>query len=276
MIILELTESEKAIQEYIEAHPQEVLSMSVRDLADASFTSPSTVVRLYQKMEFSSFNDFKIALALEADGKIALQDIDADFPDFASMNLDQMIDMISNIKRRSIRNTESLLKMADWKAILNLVNKARSITLLGKGFSNLTLKIFEANLRRIGYNACCIDDEATCNSWISTCTSDELFIITSYSGRTCLDWAKILKKRGIHFITISSVNDTELSNLADQAIKVEGTETGEQFDRVSHISSMAACEYALDVLYVAFFTQNYDKNCRKLSQTIELSRGKDS
>lgn len=270
MLKIELTDSEKAIQEYIQAHPQEVISMSVRDLADASFTSPSTVVRLYQKMEFSSFNDFKIALALEADGKVALQDIDADFPDFTSLNHDQMIDMISNIKRKAIRNTEALLKIADWKAILDLINKASSITLYGVGFSNITLKEFEANLRRIGYNASCIDDSSTMNSWLSTCSTNELFIIVSYSGKSGIIAAKKLKKRGIRFIAVSSFDETELSQMADQAIKVEGAETGDQFDRVSHISSVTACEYALDVLYAEIFTQNYYKNREKLSNTITM------
>ena len=55
--------SEKSIAEYILNHSEEVLNLSSVELAKKTFTSPATIVRLCQKLNFKGYNDFKIELS---------------------------------------------------------------------------------------------------------------------------------------------------------------------------------------------------------------------
>jgi len=53
-----LTTQEKAVADYIERNPQAVLSLSSHELAHASYVSPSTIVRLCQKLGLSGYTEF--------------------------------------------------------------------------------------------------------------------------------------------------------------------------------------------------------------------------
>ena len=60
------TDSEQTIIQYLLSHPEDILMMSVRDLAKASFTSSSTVNRLAGKLsDHKGFTQFKADLFAE-------------------------------------------------------------------------------------------------------------------------------------------------------------------------------------------------------------------
>ena len=62
---LEFSESEKEIARYILNHGDDVLSMSVKELAKNTYTSPATIVRLCKKIGLEGYNDFKIKYSAE-------------------------------------------------------------------------------------------------------------------------------------------------------------------------------------------------------------------
>ena len=57
---LGFSNSEKEIAKYILNHGEEVLTMSVKELAKKTYTSPATIVRLCKKIGLEGYNDFKI------------------------------------------------------------------------------------------------------------------------------------------------------------------------------------------------------------------------
>lgn len=62
---LEFSHSEKEIGRYILNHGEEVLNMSVKELAKKTYTSPATIVRLCKKIGLKGYNDFKIKYSAE-------------------------------------------------------------------------------------------------------------------------------------------------------------------------------------------------------------------
>ncbi|MCD7949673.1 MAG: hypothetical protein LUG12_05380 [Erysipelotrichaceae bacterium] len=60
-----LTDSEKLIAHYLLDESNNINNMASTHLAKATFTSQSTVVRLYQKMGFKSYREFMTILAVE-------------------------------------------------------------------------------------------------------------------------------------------------------------------------------------------------------------------
>ena len=55
--------SEKVIAQYILNNTEEVLNLSTVKLAQKTYTSPATIVRLCQKLNYKGYNDFKMDLA---------------------------------------------------------------------------------------------------------------------------------------------------------------------------------------------------------------------
>lgn len=60
-----LTGQENEVLDFIRNNPQKVLGMTVHELAQASYTSSSTVIRLCQKAGVSGYTEFKFKLATE-------------------------------------------------------------------------------------------------------------------------------------------------------------------------------------------------------------------
>ena len=54
-----LSKSEEVLANYILNEKENIENLSTKDLANATYTSPSTVVRLSQKLGFSGWNQFK-------------------------------------------------------------------------------------------------------------------------------------------------------------------------------------------------------------------------
>lgn len=63
------TSHEKTVADYILEHPRQVPSMSAEELADASYTSKATIVRLCQKLGLTGYQEFKIRLVEEMSQK---------------------------------------------------------------------------------------------------------------------------------------------------------------------------------------------------------------
>ena len=58
-----MSKSEQHVCDYIIAHPEKVIYLSVSELAAASGVSDATVIRASQKIGSSSYQDLKISLA---------------------------------------------------------------------------------------------------------------------------------------------------------------------------------------------------------------------
>lgn len=66
----ELSEAEKKIVDYVLNHTQDVLTMSVYELAKAAGTSPATVSRAAQRLQFNGYNELKMQLAADLNGEV--------------------------------------------------------------------------------------------------------------------------------------------------------------------------------------------------------------
>lgn len=61
-IIKNLSQSELYILHYVYDHPDEVIDMSIQELAKAVAFSSATILRFCKKLNFSGFAEFKFAL----------------------------------------------------------------------------------------------------------------------------------------------------------------------------------------------------------------------
>ena len=54
-----MSDNEESIADFILGLGEELKKYSTRNIADATYTSPATVVRLCKKLGFAGFDDFK-------------------------------------------------------------------------------------------------------------------------------------------------------------------------------------------------------------------------
>ena len=75
-----LTQTERHLRDYILQNPERMARMNVRELAQASFTSPSAVIRFCQKFGYKGLKDFKADLLCGSEEQGAGELPDSNYP----------------------------------------------------------------------------------------------------------------------------------------------------------------------------------------------------
>ena len=136
-IIKNLSQSELYILHYVYDHPDEVIDMSIQELAKAVAFSSATILRFCKKLNFSGFAEFKFALK-QQNKEIA--------------NLKKPISSMDSITSLydDIESTSLLIKERYLKEIIDLIDSNKRIHLYGEGISRIPVDYLEKLLFSIG------------------------------------------------------------------------------------------------------------------------------
>ena len=295
-----LSEGEKTLAAYILAHGMEIAKYSTRSLAEVTYTSPPTVLRLCKKLGFTGFDDFKQNFVRELEYLDQQQGkVDFNFPFAENDSPMRVAQNIGELYEEAVKDTMQLLRYEDLhKAVLLLkyheeihifsagtaINQAESfrekMLKIGKRvviFNNLNYQPFREKMLKIGkrvvifnnlnyqrYQACCLSER-------------DLAMIISYSGETAqmLEIARQCKRSGTPILALTSFGENSLTCYADCKLTLSTKESIYQNlgDYASHLSMTLL----LDILYSEYFRQNYQKNYTyKLERARELEQHRTS
>ena len=258
---LEFSESEKEIARYILNHGDDVLSMSVKELAKNTYTSPATIVRLCKKIGLEGYNDFKIKYSAELQYDLHHSNrIDVNFP-FEKKDTHPMIcHKLASLSEEVIADTIKLIDFDQLEKIVDLLYQSHDIDIYGSGNSLLAAMSFQHKMMRIARNVNlkALHGEQVFLSY----NSDEkrIAVIISYSGEThdLIQIAQILKEKKTPIIVLTSIGDNHLSNYADYILNIGSRE--KIFTKIDPFASQVSMEYLLNVIFSCIFQKDYDQN----------------
>ena len=124
-----LTNQEKAVVDYIIANPKALLEMSVNELANASYTSASTITRLCKKLGTKGYADMKFIYVSEYPEMMKLKDSLKVVPFSRNSGIDDIIHTMPLIYSRAIDHTRSMLDRNTVIRVSNLMKRAQVIDL---------------------------------------------------------------------------------------------------------------------------------------------------
>lgn len=258
---LEFSESEKEIARYILNHGDDVLSMSVKELAKNTYTSPATIVRLCKKIGLEGYNDFKIKYSAELQYDLHHSNrIDVNFP-FEKKDPHPMIcHKLASLSEEVIADTIKLIDFDQLEKIVDLLYQSHDIDIYGSGNSLLAAMSFQHKMMRIARNVNlkALHGEQVFLSY----NSDEkrIAVIISYSGEThdLIQIAQILKEKKTPIIVLTSIGDNHLSHYADYILNIGSRE--KIFTKIAPFASQVSMEYLLNVIFSCIFQKDYDQN----------------
>jgi DNA-binding MurR/RpiR family transcriptional regulator len=253
-----LTVQELAVVDHIIKHPKDLLEMSVTELADASYTSASTVVRLCKKLGAKGYADLKYIYASEYPEMMKLKESLKKRPYHKNSEIDDIIHTMPLIYSKAIDHTRSMLDRNTIVKVTNLMKQAKVIDIYGDGINYDVAKIFCYKLEEIGVTA-----HAFSSIHWNHCKILELEKIPSYSilishtgkNPNVYEAAKRLKKSGIPTLSISGNLDQRLAKLTDDTIHIMTSDNTLEFSNV--IFTMST-QYILDILVAALLVHRYD------------------
>lgn len=149
----QLTSQEREVLQYVSTNPQKVLGMTVHEIAKASYSSSSTVIRLCQKAGMSGFTEFKYQLAVELPTIIELEN-DLKSSSFSGTELpNDVLAKIATIQQNSLSYTKDLFDTELLERVAHLVNAAQRIEIYGDGLNYPLAQLFCWNFQEVGVDA---------------------------------------------------------------------------------------------------------------------------
>lgn len=250
--------AERNVIEYVQGNPRAVLSMTIRELADETFTSPSTIVRLCRKLGCDGYKQFQREIVLESatlheHGDMALEEISA------SDSAAEIIRKVVQSDVRSIEATRRVLDAATLERCAEVVMSGRMVGIFGIGASLLVAHDLELKLTRIDKMCSVNDDWHNQRLMAKNMHPDDVAVVISYSGFTeeMIECARCARDRGARVIAITRVgNDAGLSRYADYVL---GIASNEPLIRSGAMGSRMSQLIVVDALFAACVARDYER-----------------
>ena len=205
-----LSEGEKTLAAYILAHGMEIAKYSTRSLAEVTYTSPPTVLRLCKKLGFTGFDDFKQNFVRELEYLDQQQGkVDFNFPFAENDSPMRVAQNIGELYEEAVKDTMQLLRYEDLHKAVLLLKYHEEIHIFSAGTAINQAESFREKMLKIGkrvvifnnlnyqrYQACCLSER-------------DLAMIISYSGETAqmLEIARQCKRSGTPILALTSFGE---------------------------------------------------------------------
>ena len=257
--------AEHGALDFILENPEQAAQMNIHELAIASFSSSSTLVRLCRKLGFEGYRDFQKSLIYELANR---KDVGKQLPDSSKVQtLSDIIDSVSARNIASIEDTSRLVEQTALAESVELLHKADRILFFGMGASYLVADDAFLKFMRVGKTCFCCEDVHS--QYVLATNSDPhcVAVIISYSGMTdeMLHCAGALSANGTPIIAITKFETSPLAKLATCCLYVAASE---ELFRSGAMSSRIAQLNMIDILFSAYInTDNHSEIIHLLEKT---------
>lgn len=256
----QLSPSELKIADYILSYPELVTGFSSQELAQQAEVSQSSIVKFTQKIGFKGFTAFKLAVSEDL-GRMHAINTDNVGELYNGIgrddDLETMAKKLAQEKINSIVETTQALDCGALMRVLDAIDKAGRVQLVGIGGSALTAKDLWYKLLKIGVTSLFDQDSHVQISIAQTLGPGDVQLVISYSGssRDVLAAAELAKRNGATLIAVTSFRQTQLRQMADMVLD---TVAEENELRISSISSRTAQNTITDILFLGLMQRRND------------------
>lgn len=257
--IKDLSPSERQVVNFILNNPGEAANMGVVEIAQRTYTSTSTVMRVSKKLDMDSFIDFRIQLAADINEYLESSVMyTAQTPIEKDDSLESIIEKVSSNNARAALDAKNLNEISVIRKVVKMMEKAKQIDFYGTGVSNLIAQDAFMKALRLGIRATAYSYYSEMAILSKVSSPDHLAFFLSYTGQTAdtLSIARNIQKAGVPSVSITSMTDNPLIELCTVNLFVDSFES---VYRVGGMSSRISTLNLLDILFTAFINSNYQK-----------------
>ncbi|WP_165006927.1 MULTISPECIES: MurR/RpiR family transcriptional regulator [unclassified Enterococcus] len=267
-----MTTTEKRIADYLRRNLETAVYMTIEELAKATYTSHSAIIRLCKKIGFTGFKEFRFELGREVHQLIAQfnQTIDPNFPFTSEDHLQTIAKKMADLTIQSIKKAQLQIENQELGQLAEVLNQAERIFLFAKGDSQVTARKFQNKLVKLN-KFLILAEEYSDSSWnAANLTAKDCAVFISYSGRIH-HYERImmyLSHVGTKTLLITGNERSEMAKQATFCLTVAQDEY--DFAKVATFSSQVAFDYVLNTLFSVMYAQNFEENIRNLHSKQSL------
>lgn len=254
------SDAEREIAEYVLNRREQVLGMTIAELAAAAYSSNPTIVRLCRKIGVSGFREFKIVLSSELERSAGREDVDANVPFGLKESAETIAGRIADLTQATVREGAELLRGAQLDDAAGMLDSARQVYLFATGDSMVRALGFQGKLLKINrlVQVSNLMQEQGYHAYNASAGDCAVFI--TYHGRQSgyVEYAATMKKNGVALIAITANSEGTLAELCDLVLPLPISE--DHMGKIATFSSQIAIDYVLNVLYSCVFNLRYESN----------------
>lgn len=258
--------------------PEDVKSISIKDLAAQCDVSESTVTRFVREIEATSFQQFKILIAEELSqaGRRPVAEAERHvYEDItAEDDTDSVLSKVTSRYALTVTDTRAGLSSEQLERAVSAIEKADVMAFYAMGSSLLCVENALLRFMRVGKRCLFYRDLGVRQIGTSTLGPNSLAIGVSNSGRTIstVDSLREARALGATTLAITSFPDAPIVRHADIALftpTVTGVIGGAEYHE-SMVSKIAQLQ-VIDVLYSLYAVRNFGSAIAGLERTADVT-----
>ena len=264
-----LRAAEQRVADFILKHAEELIYLTVTELAERTQTSESTVVRLCQKIGYKGYQEFKIVLARDL-----VEPTDAIYERIEEQDsLDAIKTKVFAANAQALQDTLEVLDDLELQRAIDAVATAKRVEIYGVGGSGSIAVDAYHKLLKLGIAAIAISDSDLMGMSAALLRPGMVALGISHTGMSrdvceALDHAKA---GGATTICITHRATSPITKVADIKLFTAAKETAFRSDAMS---SRIAQLSIIDTIYVGVALKDYQHAAHTIAQTREATAKK--
>lgn len=265
-----LTSTEQGIVNYILTYPEELEKISSRQLAELTYTSPATVVRICQKLGFSGYSEFKIKYLQEVNQTPRMDQINRTNPITSEDSLHRIVNKVAALEITAIEQTKKGIDLDQLNRVSELLNQATCIDFYA----------FDNNLH-LAKNACshflyagkqAVIHDSSNAQFMQAFASVEghVAIIISRTGENPMLYriANVLHERKIPLLVLTESRHSSLAKISTEHLYLYNVH---RFTDMGTILFQTSVQYLFDLLFAILFSRNFENSVKQNEMYEEIN-----
>jgi DNA-binding MurR/RpiR family transcriptional regulator len=255
----------RRIVDFIIEHREDVVQMSITEVAEQASASESAVTKVCKQIGATGFQQIKISLAQDIVQPVHFIHEDLDRADEESV-VDEKI-FHSNIQ--ALRDTLQVLKPEAMRRAKEIILAAERVEVYGIGSAKTIAEDAQYRMKRIGLN-CLVEVDSHKQAISAALTNSRVAVLTvSHSGSTHETVAamRLAKEAGAKTICITNFGKSPIQKYADVVLETMAKET--KF-RTEAMTSRIAQLCIVDALIANLALGSYDRAVKTIKQTFDV------
>ncbi|QIL51237.1 MurR/RpiR family transcriptional regulator [Weissella coleopterorum] len=265
----QLNGSDAKIADFILTHEEQVQSMTIQEMANATSLSTATISRFVKRIGYNSFREFSLSLAISTPNNNTF---------FGEINegddTHHIIQKVFSGAQNALSSTLEVLNEDDISTAASLISSAKKVGFFGIGGSSLVAFNAYHKFLRTPIDGFQHPDYDIQVMEAVRMTSQDVAVVISHSGRNhdTLAVMQHLQAHGVKIIAITAFPNSELAKNADLVLSSAAEEVN---IRSESMSSLIAQLTIIDTLFTLVGVQMGDKTTavlKEIRQAIDQTR----
>lgn len=212
-----LKAAEKRIADYILQNTEEIVGLTIEELAVKSNSSYATINRFCKKVGYSGFKDFKNSLINDVIKNKGVDDLINSLSINRDASTESILEKIYTLAFKVLEDSYAIMDPAIINAVVDKMLNANSICFIGAGYSGISARYAYSKFFRIGIPSFSELDSTLYSMKVSIMTDKDILFAISSSGRTgnIIDAVRLAKKNNVTVISLSDFAISPLTKVSD-------------------------------------------------------------